>query len=46
MQPMVCCSFRERQKVKQEAIMTELQELRDRCAWLESELAAQMSASK
>ena len=34
-------SFRERQKVKQEAVMQELQDLKDRCAWLEAQLAAQ-----
>lgn len=40
-------SFRERQKVKQDALLAELQELRDRCASLEGKLAkAQNPSSK
>ena len=40
------CSFRERQKVKQEAVLQELTELRERCAWLETELTAQRALNK
>ena len=40
------CSFRERQKAKQEAVLQELAVLRERCAWLETELTAQRALNK